>query len=220
MKVVVDGQHIAQLAIAPTDSPTQFLATWAQWGSVGAGLETLESSGLAHTTNQFHGAIAEVKIWDYPRHNLIAYWPLNEAKGTKARDRGPNHLDATIHRVPWGIAQFPDTSLYLSGHKTWLDVGTLGDFGKHMAQCCVDLWFRTSEVGTLMSLVHVTDSMHKHAMLSIQLNADAEGEYLKNNFLFRVQDTKGAMLSATCVCAQVFSPSPANDPWYLLVGIC
>ncbi len=55
----------------------------------------------SHTHFQFHGAVAEVKLWDAAHDQLVAHWPLCEGQGSRARDRGPHRLCGAIHEAQW-----------------------------------------------------------------------------------------------------------------------
>ena len=56
---------------------------------------------------------------------LVGSWPLNEADGTKVRDRSGNGLDGQIHGAQWVEDPEEDgrgTALEFQPHDTWVEI--------------------------------------------------------------------------------------------------
>lgn len=82
---------------------------------------TLNYLGRSAWSNDgyFQGQLADVRVWKVPRSqadierdlgsrpsgqepDLVAYLPLDDGEGSKARDCGPNALHGTVHGATWG----------------------------------------------------------------------------------------------------------------------
>ena len=55
-------------------------------------------------------------------HGLRAYWSFNEGKGIKAKDSGPQKLEATLHGCQW-VPGVNGTALQLNGTSDYVDLG-------------------------------------------------------------------------------------------------
>lgn len=204
--IVVDGQRIPNLGIGRSDAPTNF-TKWDQWAGIGVGIAASEP--VYEYDSQFTGSIMDVKLWDGSR-SLIAHWPMNEGSDEEVRDAtGLKH--GTLTNVQWVPTELAEGTLYFNGMDSYVNVGSLGDFGKHVGSCSIELWFKPSIVTDTMSLLHITDNLRKHACLAIELNTDSQWNYEKGTALFYVRDARGDVLSATVKHDLV------NDEWHELI---
>ncbi len=93
----------------------------------------------------FNGKIAEVRLWDRARSlaeiqkylncrltgnevGLGGYWPLNEGRGTIAKDKTSHGNDGTILGATWGQAELPIAAVPAVSGKTAFATG-LEDYG-------------------------------------------------------------------------------------------
>ena len=76
-----------------------------------------------------------LKLYDKSRA-LLGHWPMNEGTGTSVRDivHGRN---GHLVNIPWQGVEIPEGSLHFNGKDSYVHLGNLGEFGKHVGNCTV-----------------------------------------------------------------------------------
>eukprot|EP00667_Euglena_gracilis_P000956 EG_transcript_955 len=192
VQILVDGLRAANLAMGRTDGPANFAGV-DPWVGLGRCLLRVGPTGELETSHQFVGCLFGLRIYDASRE-LIGEWPMGEGEGTELADTRRSRTGVLVNGV-WAEVDVPEPSLYFNGQDTFINVGNLGEFGSHLGNCSVDLWFRTGTLGEPMSVLHITDSKRKRAQLSVAFNTDARFNYAKGCTLFYLRDARGDVLS-------------------------